>query len=199
MKDQPTIINSLGYTAATAQVLTVPPYAFAFVTTVTIANLSEKYGQRTYFVGGSSLLASAGYCMLLGNTTPMRHPALSYAGVFFAAGGIYPAVALMLSWPAVNVSGQNKRAVANALQISIANIGGAIAMQLYRAEEAPRFVVGHSVALGCLLANILLIILLRWRLVAENRRRDGIAPEITDVGAVSDWRGDSDPRWRYQY
>ena len=45
------------------------------------------------------------------------------AGVFFCACGIYPAVGLVLSWPAINVGGQTKRAVANALQISIGNLG----------------------------------------------------------------------------
>ena len=53
-------------------------------------------------------------------------PGPSYTGVFFAAGGIYPSVALVLAWPANNVSGQTKRAVANAMQIMIGNLGAVL-------------------------------------------------------------------------
>ncbi|KAI0127258.1 major facilitator superfamily domain-containing protein [Xylariales sp. AK1849] len=195
----PTIITNLGYSAATAQLLSVPPYAFAFITTLTVAILSEKLGQRALFIGGSALFASIGYCILLGNTNPVARPGVSYLGTFFAAGGIYPAVALVLSWPAINVSGQTKRAIANAMQISIGNCGAVIGTQLYRPADGPRFIVGYSVALGYLLANIVVVTILGLRLRKENKRRDGIAEEIKDVGQVVDWKGDSDPRWRFEY
>ncbi|KAK7955957.1 uncharacterized protein PG986_005179 [Apiospora aurea] len=138
----PTIISSLGYTAAKAQLLTVPPYAFAFLTSLALAVLSERTGQRALFIGGSSLFGTVGYCILLGNTDPKQRPGVSYLGTFFAAGGIYPAVALVLSWPAINVSGQTKRAVANAMQISIGNLGAVLGTQLYRSTDGPRFIVG---------------------------------------------------------
>ncbi|KAI2614807.1 MFS general substrate transporter [Hypoxylon fragiforme] len=195
----PTIIANLGYTAATAQLLTVPPYAFAFLTTVTIAILSERLGQRALFIGGSALFAVVGYCILLSNADPVARPGVSYTGVFFAAGGIYPATALVLSWPAINVSGQTKRAVANAMQISIGNLGAVLGTQLYRGADGPRFVVGHAVALGYLVANAVVVTVLGRRLRRENRRREGLAEEITHVGEVEDWRGDSDVRWRFEY
>ncbi|KAK6224208.1 hypothetical protein LQW54_000357 [Pestalotiopsis sp. IQ-011] len=195
----PTIIKSLGYTAATAQLLTVPPYAFSFITTITVAILSERLGQRALFIGGSSLFGAIGYCILLGNTNPSARPGVSYLGVFFAAGGIYPAVALVLSWPAINVSGQTKRAIANAMQISIGNCGAVIGTQLYRSTDGPRYVVGHSVALAYLVANAAVVAVLYFRLKKENKRREAIAPEVRDVGVIADWKGDSDPRWRFEY
>ena len=146
----PTIITNLGYSAATAQLLTVPPYAFAFITTLSVAVLSERLGQRALFIAGSSLFACIGYAILLSNTNPTQRPGVSYAGTFFAAGGIYPAVALVLSWPAINVSGQTKRAIANAMQISIGNLGAVLGTQLYRSADGPRFIVGHSFALAYL-------------------------------------------------
>lgn len=159
-----------------------------------MAILSERTGQRAIFIGGSALFASIGYCIMLGNTSPAARPGVSYAGTVFAAGGIYPAVALVLSWPAINVSGQTKRAVANAMQISVGNCGAVIGTQIYRSADGPRFVVGHAVALAYLLANVAVVSLLWLRLRAENRRRAEVAEEIKDVGAVLDWQGDKDPR-----
>lgn len=195
----PTIISNLGYTAATAQLLTVPPYAFAFITTATIAVLSERVGQRAIFIGGSAIFAAIGYAILLSNTDPIGRPGVSYVGVFFAAGGIFPATALVLSWPAINVSGQTKRAIGNAMQISIGNLGAVLGTQLYRSSDGPRFIVGHSLALAYLVANAVIVTILGIKLKRENERREAVAEEIKHVGEVADWRGDSDPRWRFEY
>ncbi|KAI0875918.1 major facilitator superfamily domain-containing protein [Hypoxylon argillaceum] len=195
----PTIITNLGYKAATAQLLTVPPYAFAFGTTIAVAVLSERLGKRAVFIAGSSLFAAIGYSILLGNTDPVARPGVSYAAVFFAAGGIYPASALVLSWPTINVSGQTKRATATAMQISIGNLGAVVGTQLYRSHDGPRFIVGHSFALGYLLANAIAVTVLALVLRKENKERALIAEEIQDVGETPDWRGDVDPRWRFEY
>ena len=196
---QPSIISALGYRAATAQLLTIPPYAFAFLTTLTVATVSERLHKRAIFIIGSAIFAIIGYSMLLANKDPIARPGLSYAGTFFAAGGIYPATALALSWPAINVSGQTKRAVANAMQISIGNLGAVLGTQLYRSGDGPRYIVGHSFALGYLAGNVIVSSLLYFILSRENKRRDGIAPEVEEVGHLVDWDGDEDPRWRFQY
>ncbi|KAM6480535.1 MFS general substrate transporter [Trichoderma sp. SZMC 28011] len=195
----PTIISNLGYTAAKAQLLTIPPYALAFVTTVVVAIASEKLGKRAVFLAGSSLTAAIGYIILLANTDPVARPGVSYLGTFFAAAGIYPSTALVLSWPAINVSGQTKRAIANAMQISIGNLGAVMGTQLYRSNDGPRFVVGHSMALAYLCANAIVATYIGWRLRAQNKAREGIAPEIQNVGEALDWQGDKDPRWRFSY
>ncbi|KAH7306000.1 major facilitator superfamily domain-containing protein [Stachybotrys elegans] len=195
----PSIIRNLGYTAAIAQILTIPPYAFAFLTTLLVAVVSERVGQRAVFIAGSSAFAVIGYIMLLANDDPVNRPGLSYAGTFFAAGGIYPATALVLSWPAINVSGQTKRAVGNAMQITIGNLGAVLGTQLYRSGTEPRYILGHSFALGYLVANIATVLTLRYILVAENRRKAQIQPEVKAVGRLEDWEGDSDPRWRFEY
>lgn len=164
-----------------------------------MATLSERLGKRAIFIAGSALFAAIGYALLLGNTDPVGRPGLSYAGTFFAAGGIYPASALVLSWPAINVSGQTKRAVGNAMQITIGNLGAVMGTQLYRANDGPRYIVGHSLALAYLLANVLVCASLWWVLSRENKRREALAEEVKAVGELGDWPGDSDPRWRFEY
>lgn len=135
--------------------------------------------------------------MLLGNTDPVARPGLSYAGVFFAAGGIYPSVALGLSWPAINVSGQTKRAAANGLQITIGNLGAVIGTQLYRDGDQPRFIVGHSVSLGYMVGNIVVVAILWWYLNKINQERTKRAEEEPQA-LVGEWEGDEDLRWRFR-
>ena len=53
----PTIIEALGYTAAQAQLLTVPPYSVATVLTLIVAIASEKTKIRAPFIIGTTTLA----------------------------------------------------------------------------------------------------------------------------------------------
>ncbi|KKY29149.1 putative mfs transporter [Phaeomoniella chlamydospora] len=191
----PTIIKDLGYTAAKAQLLSVPPYAVAFVLTITVAILSERYVIRAPFILGSCALAIIGYILLLSDP----RPGVSYLGTIFAAAGIYPATAIVLSWPANNVSGQTKRATANAMQISIGNLGAVLGTQLYRTETSPRFFLGHSFAMGYLCANIIVVTLLYWVLKRENQRRArGERNQRLENLEENEWLGDDDPRWVFQ-
>ncbi|KAL5342412.1 major facilitator superfamily domain-containing protein [Aspergillus crustosus] len=194
----PSIIRALGYSAAKAQLLTVPPYALGFVTTITVAILSERTRRRAPYIMGSSAFACIGYIILITG----RQPGVQYTGAFFCCAGIYPAVAIVLSWPANNVSGQTKRAIANAMQISIGNLGAVLGTQLYRTETEPRYYLGHGSALGYLVANIVVVFIL-WQVLnrenvkkAEAREREGPQALMGDVG--DDFQGDKDPRWVFQ-
>lgn len=149
----------------------------------------------------STAVACIGYIILLTD----HRPGVSYVGTFFAAAGIYPAVGIILSWPANNVSGQTKRAIANALQISVGNCGAVIGTQLYRTETSPRYFLGHGFALGYLVANIFVVAILWKVLQKENtkkaavREAQGLRPLMGDVGdAEGEFLGDRDPRWEFQ-
>ena len=191
----PTIIKELGFTAAEAQLLTVPPYALATILTLSVAVASEKLKLRAPFIMGSSSVAAIGYIILLSCTKP----GVAYFGTILAAAGIYPAVAIVLSWPANNVSGQTKRATANAMQISIGNLGAVLGTQLYRSTDGPRFFLGHGFAFGYLCANVLVVGTLWAILRMENAKRDRGERDSRLVGVKEeDWLGDEDPRWRFQ-
>lgn len=191
----PTIIVELGFTAAQAQLLTVPPYAVAFILTLAVAVGSERLKLRAPFIMGSASVAAIGYIILLSDTKPW----VSYGGTILAAAGIYPATAIVLSWPANNVSGQTKRATANAMQISIGNLGAVLGTQLYRSNDGPRFFLGHGFPLGYLCANVVVVGTLWAVLRAENARRDREASIGGFAGVPDDeWLGDEDPRWRFQ-
>jgi MFS family permease len=165
----PTIITELGFTAAQAQLLTVPPYAVATILTVVIAILAEKTRRRAPFLIGSSSLGIIGYIILL--SAPSDKPGVSYFGTILAAAGIYPSCAIVLSWPAANVSGQSKRATATAMTITVGNLGAVIGTQLYRPNTSPRWYLGHGFALGYLVANICVAITLWVCLARENAKK----------------------------
>ena len=87
------------------------------------------------------------------------------------------------------------------MQISIGNLGAVLGTQLYRTNTAPRYVLGHSFALGYLVANIVVVSVL-WRyLTSLNKKRDEIllrSSEKRDVYDSDDFQGDADVRWRFE-
>lgn len=180
--------------------MTVPPNAVGCFLTIGAAIFSERTKLRAPFIAGGSCLASIGYIILLSQ----NQPGVSYFGTILAAGGIYPATALVLAWPANNVSGQTKRAIANAMQISIGNLGAVLGTQLYRTETSPRWFLGHGFALGYLIANTIVVGTLSIVLRNSNRRKErereaqGIDP-VYDIGDhEGDFLGDDDVRWVFQ-
>ena len=161
-----------------------------------IAFVSEYTQMRAPFIIGCSSFAIIGYIILL---TDYR-PGVSYVGVILAAGGIYPSVALVFSWPSNNVSGQTKRAVATAMMNSIGTSGAIVGTQLYRAETAPRFYLGHSFAMGYLAVNVCLTATLWWVLRRANERKEsGLENHRLENLPESEWLGDEDPRYRFRY
>ncbi|KAN0107890.1 putative MFS transporter [Hyaloscypha variabilis] len=172
----PTIIKDLGYTSAQAQLLTVPPYSLAFILTILFAIASERLRIRAPLIITSSSLAILGYILLLSDHTA----GVSYLGTFFAAGGIYPSVALVLAWPANN--------------ISIGILGAVLGTQLYRMETASRYYLGHSFALGYLGANIIVVSILWYVHNRENGKRDAGQLQASES---REWLGDEDPRWKF--
>jgi MFS family permease len=80
----PTIVKELGYSSSEAQLLTMPPYVFACICTVTASYFADKAGQRGVILLGFEGLAIFGFVFLAASAKPH----VQYAGTFFAAAGM---------------------------------------------------------------------------------------------------------------
>ncbi|KAL7274768.1 hypothetical protein RUND412_002322 [Rhizina undulata] len=194
----PSIIKELGYTSAKAQLLTIPIYITASILAVIQAYASDKKGIRSPFIFGSFCLMAIGYIMTI--SAPLSHPGLVYAGVFLAACGLYPGFAGNLAWLSNNLSGSCKRSVGMAMQIGIGNLGGAMASNFYRAQDAPKYRLGHALELGFIGIGMiaLVVLVVAYKKINEQREKleaegaaDGLTPE--ELGR----QGDKAVYWRY--
>ncbi|KAF7979072.1 hypothetical protein HWV62_43567 [Athelia sp. TMB] len=116
----PTIINELGYSAANAQLLTVPPFAAGCIFTIAVGIISDKYKLRGPFVIGGAFVSLIGYIVLY----VTDKPGAGYAGAVLAAVGVFPTIAVDLAWAGGNAGGDMKRGVVIAMVIGIGNLGG---------------------------------------------------------------------------
>lgn len=194
----PTIIAGLGFQTWQAQLMTIPPNVLASFSIWTTVYFSSKYNVRAPFIIGAAIVSIIGYILLIACTSP----GLQYFGVHLAAAGVYTGNSLLLSWPGENVSGQAKRAVAVALQISVGDIGAIAGCLIYRPTLSSHlYRTPNLIAIGYLLFAIMMTTYLWVVMSVENRRRDGLlskgeAKEETEEESIR--LGDRSVRYRYR-
>jgi nitrate/nitrite transporter NarK len=190
----PTLVAGLGYSAATAQLMSVPPYVAASVVTLTVGWASDKTRVRAPFVIGLGLVGALGYALLLAHVSN----GVSYFALFLGACGIYPAIPLIVAWGSNNFGGTLKKGVATAIIVCLGNCGGVISSFIFPAEDKPRFIKGYAIALTCCgtmsLCGIVWILYVRVanaRKIARNEAHGPWTPEekheLRDKGDAVDW------------
>jgi membrane-associated HD superfamily phosphohydrolase len=140
----PSIVKDMGYTSVVAQLMTVPPYVFAFLFTIGNAYHSDAQHERTFHIIIPSVIASFAYIFqLLLSSVPLR-----YATCCVMVSCVYGVVPPFLALVTNNASGSTKAASMTAFVVATGNIGGILAPQLYHGHE---LVLGHVVCASFLL------------------------------------------------
>lgn len=105
-------------------------------------------------------------------------------------------------WLSNNLSGQTKRGVGSAMQIGIGNFGGLVASNIYRAQDAPHYTLGHAIELGFVIQGLLITApLYAFMLRRANARKRRVMEEEAGkrVYSVQELRamGDRAPEFEY--
>ncbi|KAJ7915251.1 MFS general substrate transporter [Mycena leptocephala] len=193
-----TLFLPFGHNVPISQLLTVPPYVA--IVLLTFAYWSDRIQKRSPFILAGLLMCLTGFSINI-STAPSG---VKYFGTFLCVGGAYSAFPGVVAWLGNNLSGQYKRGVGMALHIGIGNFSGAIASNIYRTQDKPRFIVGH----GCELMFIgiglicLPIAVVTYRRI--NSRRDEAARAALERGESNLYTrkelremGDRAPDFRY--
>ncbi|KAI0804538.1 MFS general substrate transporter [Irpex lacteus] len=194
----PSIINGFGFSVPATQLLTVPPYVFATLVLLLFAVWSDRIKMRYPFILAGLVMLTIGFAI---NITDVSI-GVKYFGTFFCVAGSYAAFPGVVAWLGNNLAGQYKRGVGMALHIGIGNFAGAIASNIYRSQDAPRYILGHGlelmfVGIGYITLPIAVIAYKRI-----NSRRDALEKEMEEKGiklTPEELRelGDRAPDFRY--
>ena len=142
----PTIVQQLGYSSTTAQLMTVPPYAVAAICTVLCSWVADRTRQRGLITTATSGIGIIGFILLM---SPVSG-GVKYFALYLAASAIYPCVPLTIAWTANNTNGTFKRAVVMGIVIGWSNMQGVVGSNVYQARDAPKFLPGHGICMGFL-------------------------------------------------
>ncbi|KAF1966574.1 MFS general substrate transporter [Bimuria novae-zelandiae CBS 107.79] len=172
----PTVISQLGYSAANAQLLTIPIYVFASIMTIIFAWWSDHIQTRSPFIVAGFVIAACGFIAQLAIPHP-KYPGLTYGFLFPVAGGLYCPFIILVSWIGNSLAPSSKRAVGMALLISVGNMGGIMGSNIYLDREKPKYRTGFGVSLGMCCGAIVMTFVLRWAYARENRKREALFAE----------------------
>ncbi|KAI0110418.1 MFS general substrate transporter [Nemania sp. FL0031] len=166
----PTILVEFGWKARDAQINSIPIYAVSGVVAVLVGWLSDRYKHRYGFIMLCCGLVTIGYSLLLSQGNLSRN--VRYMALFFASSGGHTAIPLSIVWLANNVSGHWKRAFGAGMQVTIGNLAGVVAANIFTDSEAPRYTTGYSTALGFTWLGGIAATVLFVGLWVENRKRE---------------------------
>ncbi|RYP62728.1 hypothetical protein DL770_009549 [Monosporascus sp. CRB-9-2] len=201
----PTILKEFGWAAQSAQVHTFPVYVVCAVGMLAAAWASDRVQHRYGFVMVGVVISTFGYGVLLSQSASSQLSAYpsseaKYAAIFLAALGGYISMPLALAWLSNNLSGHWKRAFGSGIQVTVGNLAGVVASNIFIEHESPAYKTGYGVALamtwiGGLAATALWVLLRR-----ENRLREGGVRDGRLAGASEDEvenMGDHHPAFRF--
>ncbi|CEQ43156.1 SPOSA6832_05059 [Sporobolomyces salmonicolor] len=199
----PTLINAFGdFTTPQVQLLTIPVYFVAFIFVMSSALVADRMKKRFVFVLLDLLLCLIG---LIINLTPAPM-GVRFFGLFLLASGAYGGLPTTVTWLSNNLSGSTKRGVGSAFQIGIGNLGALVSSNVYRAQDAPDYHMGHGIVLGfvgvgfiCAPLYALYLTRLNARKEREQAEQDALPDHEKRVYTIQELRdlGDRAPEFVY--
>ncbi|KAL4915043.1 major facilitator superfamily domain-containing protein [Aspergillus aurantiobrunneus] len=174
----PSITAGLGYENLKAQLMTVPPYAVAYVVTVIVAWSADHFNARGLhsaifsFVGAMGFLASA--------VLPADAYLQRYGCLIVGSSGAFSCIPPLLGWLSSNIHSTAGAGLAIALNISFGAPGQIVGVWIYKSDEAERgYPTGHwtnaalllFVSVGCVLLHLYYMMANRGRSVSSGRKR----------------------------
>ncbi|KAE8383304.1 major facilitator superfamily domain-containing protein [Aspergillus bertholletiae] len=193
----PTIISNLGYSKpATANLMTVPPYAVAFALMLATSYSSDRFKERGIHITILMVVATIAYALLA--TLPEHQLKGKYACVCIAVACVYATYPPSHAWAANNFGNETKRAIGMGFYTALGNLGSIAGSWFYPSNEGPEFRKGHFICMGLAIATAVISLGNSLILRALNNYRDrkygkpeaGVAVDVTELA-------DNSPMFRF--
>ena len=146
----PSITAGLGYKSLRANLMTVPPYAVAYVVTLSVSWSADHFNARGLHSAIFSLIGATGF--LASALLPAESYHERYGCLIVAAAGSFACIPPLLGWLSTNLRTTAAAGLAIALNISFGAPGQIIGVWIYKASEKKKgYPTGHGVNAGMLL------------------------------------------------
>ncbi|KAI1370923.1 MFS general substrate transporter [Hypoxylon crocopeplum] len=179
----PSIVAGLGFHDLEAQLLTVPPWAAAYIVQILVSWSADHFNARGYHCAGAAVVGAAGF--LASAVLPPDDYNGRYGCLVVGTAGAFACIPPMLGWLTSNMWSTASIGLAVALNVSIgAGLGQIPGVWIYKAEEASRgYPTGHGVNCAMLFVVAFGALALRWFYGRKNRAlidaaADGVTPRL---------------------
>ncbi|KAF7334703.1 MFS domain-containing protein [Mycena venus] len=138
----PSIVAGLGFKSLKANLMTVPPYAVAYVVTVLTSWSADRNNSRGLHTGIACLVGAAGF--MASALLPADAYASRYGCLIVGAAGSFASIPPPLGWITSNVFTTSAAGLVIALNTSFSAPGQIVGVWIYKADEATKgYPTGH--------------------------------------------------------
>jgi hypothetical protein len=195
----PSIVATMGFGPTKTQLMTVPPFALAFVFTIVVALIADRYHCRGASVFTMNIFGIIGFALFVASS----QVAIRYTGLCFAITGVYTMAPCYCAWVPNNTAGRTKRAAAIAMSFIFTNTGGIVSTWIYPKKDALLYLFAAKFNLALSAISIGLILLATLLLHRKNQlkmtRRGQLLEDVRDLPWLEQLQmlGDRHPDFKY--
>jgi len=174
----PLVVQGLGYTSITANLMSVPPYVCGAVGLYLFAFNSDRVRERGFHILCGLVICLVGLIV----TVTVSDTRGRYAGLCILTFGSYISAPLTAAWLSGNTPEPGKRSLVLGMN-GFGNLAGIIGSELFQSQYAPRYLIPFYATLGFVATAILGYIAYRYTLLAVNKWRTKQMEGWTEVEA----------------
>lgn len=153
--------------------------------------IADRHNARYIMIIVCIPFGIAGYAILLAFDVPV---AVLYFATFLIAMPCFLCTGGNIAWLSSNCAPDGKRAASLGFQLTLTNLGGIVAGQIYQSTSAPKFALGHSWSLaslafafiGCTIMRIVYYQRENWKNEARIKLEQGEESDIPELWMSTD-------------
>lgn len=192
------IISSFGFSVLETQLLAMVLGAYLIILLLSSAYFSRRFSQNIFFmimyvvpsIVGTVVLMTLTYAEYEIGTYQYRLRTGVLLCCYYLTLSFWGVANLGLSLLSRNVAGQSKKSVVTTFNFIGWAVGNIVGPQVFRDNEAPRYLTAFGTHMGCYAALILMLVGMRLWLMKENRRKDKM---------IADGRADADIELKHAF
>ncbi|KIX02540.1 uncharacterized protein Z518_08481 [Rhinocladiella mackenziei CBS 650.93] len=195
----PIVVKGLGYSGATANLMTVPPYVIGTIFLLCFAYSSDHFRERTaHILVGLTIVIIGLICTI---TIPLSNIGGRYGGLVVLLAGTFIAAPITVAWLAGNTPEPGKRTFILGIN-GWGNLGGIIGSELFLAEYGPDYHYPLRVTVGLIAVAWVGYFCYHYELRFANRwkaqKLATMSPEEVEAENRDDKRY-ADKKWTFVY
>ncbi|KAL1593164.1 hypothetical protein SLS60_010772 [Paraconiothyrium brasiliense] len=176
----PTITAGLGYENLQAQLMTIPPYAVAYVVSIATAWSSDHFNARALHSAVLSTIGAIGF--LASAVLPADSYHARYGCLIVAASGAFSCIPPLLGWLSSNMHTTAAAGLAIALNVSWGAPGQIVGVWIYKADEKEKgYPTGHWTNFAMLLMVAVGCVGMRFYYQWRNKKIRSLGPDASGV------------------
>ncbi|ERS94883.1 MFS transporter [Sporothrix schenckii 1099-18] len=195
----PQIIARLGYGTVKTNLYTVAPNVAGAAVLLLLAFASDYTHLRFPFVAAGFLFTFAGFVVYAAIDVEADLHVAYFACFLMTWGTSAPSVLLDVLYNN-NLANENKRVLLTSVAVPAANVMGLVSSNIFRNQDAPRYVPALATTAAFGGTGLLLTLALGAYMVWDNRRRDraqGVVVRAKDIPTERLYEGPASPDFRW--